>query len=114
MTEDSLASKKYVWVDKSVNYTVDSYTFTVKVTADGGATFYKDFSVNVVYDCIYDNITYISKLPTILVNEHADDMVMVGNHPVTKIVGTASEMKPYILDLKSLFTNNASTYCSVQ
>ena len=51
LTSASLSSTKYVWVADSANFTRASYTFTIKVTASGGAITYTDFSFNVVYDC---------------------------------------------------------------
>lgn len=113
MTSASLASTKYVWVDDTVNFTRGTYTFTIKVTASGGSIFYTDFTVNVIYDCIYDNITYIRYIPSAATNSRAGDMIMVGDHPVTMVSGTVGTFGFYNLDVKSLFTNNASTYCPI-
>lgn len=41
-------------------------------------------------------------------------MVMVGDHPVTKISGVVGTLSFYNLDLSTIFTNNASFYCPIQ
>ena len=90
-----------------------SYSFTLKVLASGGATYYTDFVTSVVYDCIYDNITYVDRVPPTSTNPRAGDMVMVGLHPVTNITGHVGGLTAYDLDLRTLFTNNASAYCPI-
>ena len=94
----------YIEVANSVNFTRGVYTFTVKVTADGGEVHYTDFTLNVIYDCIYDNITFVRSIPTS--NFAARDMVMVGDHPVTYVSGTVGVLEYYLLDLNTIFTNN--------
>ena len=90
-----------------------SYSFTLKVLASGGATYYTDFATSVVYDCIYDNITYVPAVPPTSTNSRAGDMVMVGLHPVTNVTGHVGGLTAYDLDLRTLFTNNASAYCPI-
>lgn len=66
MTQSSLTSTMNVWVDDTRNFTVASYTFTIKVTAagsNGNKIVYTNFVANVVYDCKYDNITYVRSIP---------------------------------------------------
>ena len=103
----------YFWIDDTRNFTVASYSFTLKVLASGGATYYTDFVTSVVYDCIYDNITYVDRVPPTSTNPRAGDMVMVGLHPVTNITGHVGGLTAYDLDLRTLFTNNASAYCPI-
>lgn len=81
----------------------------MKLTAKGGYTHYTDFTWNIVYDCIYDNITVVRSLPSS--NARLGDMLMVGNHPVTYVNSTVGLIDYYSLDLRDIFTNNASFYC---
>lgn len=38
-------------------------------------------------------------------------MLMVGDHPVVYVNGTAGLVDYYVVDLRTIFTNNASFYC---
>ena len=81
----------------------------MKLLAKGGRTLYTDFIWNIVYDCIYDNITVVRSIPS---NNAANgDMLMVGEFPVTYVNSTVGLIDYYMVDLKTLFTNNASFYC---
>ena len=62
----------YIWVDDAKNFTVQNYTWTIKVTANGGRVFYTDFIGKVIYQCKYDNITYVRNIPS--TNARSSDM----------------------------------------
>ena len=57
-----------------------TYTFALKVTASGNAVFYSSLTLNVVYDCDYDNITIVTAIPHL--NSRVEDMIYVGLYPV--------------------------------
>ena len=81
----------------------------MKLTAKGGRTLYTDFTWNVIYDCVYDNITVVRSIPS---NNAANgDMLMVGEFPVVYVNSTVGLIDYYMVDLKTIFTNNASFYC---
>ena len=114
MTSSSLAATKYVWVDDTLNFTRGQYNFTIKTTASGGGVHYIDFTLNVVYDCNFDNITVAYSIPSTASTSRAVDMIMVGDHPVTIISGVVGTLTSYDLDLKTLISNNASAYCPIE
>ena len=84
MRQTDLNSRMYIETVNSENFTRANYTWTIKVTAKGGRTFYTDFRTEVFYDCRWDNITYKNYVP---LNSRASDMRMVGLSPITYING---------------------------
>lgn len=105
----TMAATNYVKTIDSYNFTEYSHTFTLKLAAKGGRTLYTDFTFNVVYNCKWDNITVVRSIPSS--NGASQDMRMVGNFPVVYVNGTAGLVDYYVVDLRTIFTNNASYYC---
>lgn len=79
-TPATMSATNYIETIDSHNFTVYQHTFTMKLTAKGGRTLYTDFVWNVIYDCVYDNITVVRSIPSS--NGARADMLMVGDHPV--------------------------------
>lgn len=101
--------KNYIKVIDDLNFTEGSYSFTLNITALGGAIHYFDMTLKVYYDCNYDDITLISYLP--MDNERVDDMEVRSGKLITKIYGVVGSFYFYDLTFSGLFTNNASYFC---
>ena len=73
--------------------------------------------LDVYYNCLFDNLIPITSLPENQTEDHYGMMILNNNKDVVaSITGEIlpAVSKEYEVDLKQLFSNNATKYCKIQ